>query len=129
MEGLAAAGVKPLRVGFGGKVRKSLEPFTIAYRRERHPKAGAAAKAEKEVEELSKLVEDNRRRTVELGKTGTPAALRNLEVAQRALATRERRLQAVKAKSYAIEQGILRDIVKDADVVSESCKPAMWLLS
>ena len=37
VEGLAKVGLKPLRVGSDGKVRASLEQYTLEYQSEMHP--------------------------------------------------------------------------------------------
>ena len=48
VEGMAAAGLKPLRVGYGPSIRPDLIPYSLHHKLEVHPRA----------EELKKLDED-----------------------------------------------------------------------
>ncbi|THH30257.1 hypothetical protein EUX98_g3918 [Antrodiella citrinella] len=122
VEGLVAAGLNPLRVGFGGKVKDSLLTHTLDHKLKTHPlakkleEAGARAdEVQKRREYLLTRISDLRATTP----TGTKAArLANMETGALTL---ERQYYALKGKAYGLYQHILREVVHGSDVVCTTC--------
>ncbi|KAF7370780.1 hypothetical protein MSAN_00711400 [Mycena sanguinolenta] len=129
VEGLAASNVRPLRVGFGGKVKDSLAEHTLEYHLEYHPRKPSLDLLLKEekgialgIHELSKKMLDVRER---LERAKTPNArqvviqiLTNMEAD---LTLRERMQKSVNARIYALQMEMLRDVVAKADVICTTC--------
>jgi hypothetical protein len=126
VEGLAASGVRPLRVGFGGKVKASLLEHTLDYKIANHPLTPALAAPVKQEEELAlhirtllKKIDEVKPKAVGLGASGkvqerARQILANMEAD---LVARQRKQSALKARIYALHMEILRDVVSKADVV------------
>ncbi|KAJ7041270.1 P-loop containing nucleoside triphosphate hydrolase protein [Mycena alexandri] len=134
VEGLAAAGVNPLRVGFGGQVKESLVQYTLAHKLTLHPLAPSLETLNKELEPLSRRIRDiqtklqemveDRRKGREKGGTSAKAVeRRRLMVAsmEADLALRQRMRSSLKARIYAMEMEMLRDVVSEADVICTTC--------
>ncbi|KAJ6518598.1 P-loop containing nucleoside triphosphate hydrolase protein [Mycena sanguinolenta] len=129
VEGLAASNVRPLRVGFGGKVRDSLAEHTLEYHLEHHPRKPSLDLLLKEqkgiahgIHELSKKMVDVRKR-LEGAKTSHARQvlvhiLTNMEAD---LALRERMQKSVNTRIYALQMEMLRDVVSKADVICTTC--------
>jgi hypothetical protein len=116
VEGLALSGIKPLRVGFSGKVKSSLREHTLDHKLEKHalkPELDKLAKKEeglqKRVDSLRKKLEESRRCHGESASSGERLQMMSI--------TAEREHVAVKARMYAVHQQMLRDVVAKADVV------------
>ena len=56
VEGLAAAGVKPLRVGFAGSVQGKLQSYSLDAKRQGHPLYPTLDAIDKELEKLEKEI-------------------------------------------------------------------------
>ncbi|KAJ7468512.1 P-loop containing nucleoside triphosphate hydrolase protein [Mycena latifolia] len=129
VEGLAASGVKPLRVGFGGKVKQSLVEHTLEFKLEHHPlkpALDALAKQEKEVSqrirELSQKVAELRKPKVRTTSANAQERARQIIANMEAdLAVRQRMQSSLKARMYALEMEMLRDVVAKADVICTTC--------
>ncbi|KAF8216269.1 P-loop containing nucleoside triphosphate hydrolase protein [Mycena galopus ATCC 62051] len=129
VEGLAASDVRPLRVGFGGKVKESLVEHTLDYKLEHHPLKPQMDTLVKEEEgialrirELSKKIDEARER---LKTARTPNAqgvaqqiMTNMEAD---LALRQRMQNSLKARIYALQMEMLRDVIAKADVICTTC--------
>lgn len=124
VEGLAKAGVKPLRVGSPGNIRQSLIPHSLDYKLQCH---ALYPTFEKAVNDLGSLSADIAKFVVRYGKTvqklreqKEPSKTRRTR-AQNMLISLEmmkQRSKKLESKVFAIRQEMLRDVVSDADVVS-----------
>lgn len=124
MEGLAKAGVKPLRVGSQGNIRSSLIPHSLDHKLQTHPLYSTFKKAAEEIDNLAKEIRaldlryaKHLRKTEEQAETPTK---RQVTMAENIFKDREMktlRLKSIQKKSYGIEQQMMRDVVADADVV------------
>ncbi|KAJ6554012.1 P-loop containing nucleoside triphosphate hydrolase protein [Mycena vulgaris] len=128
VEGLAASGVKPLRVGFAGKVKSSLVEHTLDYKLECHPLKPSLDALAKQEEAVSQRIRDLSKKLTDIkkSKTGTSAnaqerkrqIIANMEAD---LAVRQRIQTSLKARMYALEMRMLRDVVSKADVICTTC--------
>ena len=123
VEGLAKAGVKPLRVGSQGNIRPSLVSHSVEFKQQTHPLYPTFKNL---IEEVENLVKETRKLAVRYAKAR--AKIENNEASPKRLITtaenifndlevKKLRIKAMRRKKYAIEQLMLRDIVADADVV------------
>ncbi|KAG2005956.1 RNA helicase, variant 2 [Coprinopsis cinerea AmutBmut pab1-1] len=129
VEGLAAAGVKPLRVGAVGSVRPSLLQHTLAAKLEAHPLFSAhqdlvdqEEKIKKELEEMHAKVhsaetelKDKKEGRASKAMIGRIA---NMMAAKSAL---ERKEAVVKGKKNTVKQAMLREVTSEADVICSTC--------
>ncbi|KAH7924454.1 P-loop containing nucleoside triphosphate hydrolase protein [Leucogyrophana mollusca] len=115
VEGFASAGVKPLRVGYGGKIKSSLYEHTLDCKLEQH-----ALKPQ-----VDRLISDQdrigKRRSDLMEKIQGEAKAPRLERMRTALVVVERQAQAINSKLYALHQEMLRDITSQADVICTTC--------
>ncbi|KAJ7115532.1 P-loop containing nucleoside triphosphate hydrolase protein [Mycena crocata] len=127
VEGLAAAGLEPLRVGFAGQVKESLVEHTLDYKLERHPLKPKLTALTKQEEEVSKGIQELQKKfdTVKVKTAATPAArerLRQMVANMEAdVAVRQRVQSGLKARIYALQMEMLRDVVSKADVICTTC--------
>lgn len=126
VEGLYASGVKPLRVGYGGKVKSSLSQHTLEYKLEHHALRPEFTRLTEEGEKLRKkqgLLQKKIRelsKKIDSGSDGGAAvtrARRSLDRSEQEGIMMERQENVLRSKLYAIRQEMLRDIVAQADVV------------
>ncbi|KAJ7634774.1 P-loop containing nucleoside triphosphate hydrolase protein [Roridomyces roridus] len=128
VEGLAASGVRPLRVGFGGQVKESLMEHTLDHKLAQHPlkpSLDALMKQEEEAQQfIAKLtLKLESMRQSKPGKTAnaqerTRQIILNMESD---LALRQRILNSLKARMYGVQMEMLRDVVSAADVICTTC--------
>ena len=122
MEGLAKAGVKPLRVG--GCIQKSLIEHSLDYKLEHHPLHPKLVKAVSEEEKLSRQILALEKARKELSKKMWEAAKPNRSLIERennmrkGLIAMQNQRKNLQQKIYAIQQQMLREVVNAADVVS-----------
>ncbi|KAG1852645.1 P-loop containing nucleoside triphosphate hydrolase protein [Suillus tomentosus] len=117
VEGFAAAGVRPLRVGFGAKIKSSLHEYTLDAKLEAHP-------LKVKVEQLLKDQENVERKLGALADKIVAAEKSSSEKLGRmrtAFTVLERQLLALRAKLYALHQEMLNDITAAADVICTTC--------
>lgn len=124
VEGLAATGLTPLRVGFGGKVKASLIQHTLDYKLDIHPLKPKLDKLIQDGDALSEELRSLVNRTQEFkdkhaGKSLNQREHTMLTRMQEALLTMEARANVLRAKKYAIHQEMLRDVLRQADVVRQ----------
>ncbi|KAG6370711.1 P-loop containing nucleoside triphosphate hydrolase protein [Boletus reticuloceps] len=121
VEGFAGAHLKPLRVGFRGKIRDSLTKHTLDYKLDQHPLKSKVDKVlgEKGVIEKKRL--DLTKRIEAIQRAPTTRAAGRLDQMRSALLAQERQSMAISARLYAIHQEMLRDITADADVICTTC--------
>jgi superfamily I DNA and/or RNA helicase len=108
--------VRPLRVGYDGKVKSSLLEHTLDSKLEKHP-------LKHEVDELSKTEENLRKRASDLRDKLDDWSNDDIRRTKRAHVTLigiEKQQGAVRSKLYAIRQRMLKDVIHGADVV---CPP------
>ncbi|KDQ17106.1 hypothetical protein BOTBODRAFT_106235 [Botryobasidium botryosum FD-172 SS1] len=120
VEPLAAAGLRPLRVGFAGNVKPELRKYTLDARMEEHP---LAPERKRLLEEVKELESKARRR----------AALRDPESKSRkivvdrgsslylALPYIKERLERIRSMLYWLKEQMIADILSEADVVCTTC--------
>lgn len=123
VEGFAKAGLKPLRVGFGSKLRASIKEYSLDYLLLKHPlqpllleTIAHLEQVEEEIATLTALI----RQTLKKVEGTEPSAgiqqrVRNMH---QGLAMKDKRRNDLRAKKYGLQQEMLHDIVKSADVVS-----------
>jgi hypothetical protein len=128
VEGLVATGVKPLRVGFGEKVRSSLLKHTLDYQIEMHPLQKVLAPIVKEEKKLEGRIRDmaSAVSSALASATSDAKAQKKYEKLQIKHASLERQIFAVRRRMYAIEQDMLQSIVKKADVVRRTFFTRCW---
>lgn len=115
VEGFAAAGVKPLRVGFAAKIKSSLHEYTLEAKLEAHPLKPKVDQLVKEQENVERKLEGLESRIITAEKSGSE----KLSSMRTAVTIAERQVLAVRAKLYALHQEMLNDIISAADVVSD----------
>ena len=115
---MVAAGVKPLRVGYGGNTKGSLASHTLEYKMKAHPLASELESIGLETEKLQKDRDQLLMNISELKEKDTRGSkskrLQNMEAAA---FLKQRQLIALRGKAYAIYQQMLREIVHGSDVV------------
>lgn len=117
VEGFAEAGLRPLRIGFRGKIKDSLTQHTLDYKLDRHPLKVKVDKLLEEKKQTARKLMDLTKRIEAAQRAPTARAAGRLDQMRSAMLARERQLMAIAAKLYAIHQEMLRDITADADVV------------
>lgn len=126
VDGLARAGVKPLRVGYSGNVREGLLEHTLDAKlcaHALHPTltqlVDDSARNVKEIDDLWR-----RSRALEAKISGTHAPKKNVVTRARnmrkALVALQMKQMKLKTAIYGMQQQMLQDVVADADVVSFS---------
>ncbi|KAJ7691122.1 P-loop containing nucleoside triphosphate hydrolase protein [Mycena rosella] len=128
VEGLAASGVRPLRVGFGGKVKASLVEHTLEYKLEHHPLKPALDALAKQDEEVAQRIRAISQKLTDI-KTAKPPMTAKAQERTRQIVTnmeadlalRTRMQSSLKARMYALEMEMLRDVVAKADVICTTC--------
>jgi superfamily I DNA and/or RNA helicase len=117
VEGLAAAGLRPLRFGAVQRVPPALLPHTLEHQLQAHPSQSRYKTA---VEERDKTENKVKAHAAAIRQHAFNDKKR--EAHERVKAIAERRLIALNKKVYAIYQGMVRDILDQADVVCVSDK-------
>ncbi|EPQ55806.1 P-loop containing nucleoside triphosphate hydrolase protein [Gloeophyllum trabeum ATCC 11539] len=123
VEGLARAGVRPLRVGYG-KVRTALHAHTLEEQLQEHRLRKEVDALAKEVDELREQLGALRGRIVNAmgaGREATEKKDAQLKAMEKAAVRMERKARKASAKRYAMSQEMLWDIVTSADVVCTTC--------
>lgn len=117
VEGFAKAGVKALRVAFGGKVKPSLEEYTLGYKLDRHPLRPEADRLAEQEEKMQLDIVSLKKRISKLNASGQhPDRLNNMK---RDVVVREKRCNVVRARKYELKERMLREILSEADVVRD----------
>lgn len=124
MEGLAKAGVKPLRVGFNGNVQKLLVEHSLEHKLEKHPLHPTLVKIVKEAEKMLGEIQALTLALKELSKKLWEAKNPKKSMIEResnmrlGLTSMQNQHKHLQQKIYAIQQEMLREAVAAADVVS-----------
>lgn len=112
VEGLAQAGVRPLRVGVGAKVRAALRAHTLEAKMAAHARQPVLAQLQADAERLREYmqaVEGRRRAAAPYGKQEAACG--------RMLVRLERALEGKKGRAWAVRREMEQEIVYAADVV------------
>lgn len=115
MEGLAATGVKPLRVAFSGKVKPSLFKHTLDYKLQQHILKPEVDKLDEQEQKIQKEVAALDKTIRGLDTSGRHQT--RLDRMKSDMIVQERQYNMVRSKKYHLKQQMLRDILSDADVV------------
>jgi len=119
VEGLSDSGVRPLRVGYGNKVKHSLLEHTLDYKLDAHPLRPEVDQLAKKEEGLQRRANNLRKKLDELRKTDGDEARDRLVKIQMTLTSLEKQQEALRSRIYAIRQKMLKAVVDDADVVGD----------
>ncbi|KAG6328408.1 hypothetical protein ID866_10681 [Astraeus odoratus] len=123
VEGFGAVGLKPLRVGFGAKVKSSLNEYGLDYQLGKHPLKPRVDKLLEEQKAAEKRYAQLNRKIEVLQKEGKASVSQRLERMRSALALVERQTMSINSKLYAMHQEMLRDITTAADVSFSWTRP------
>ncbi|KAJ7749093.1 P-loop containing nucleoside triphosphate hydrolase protein [Mycena maculata] len=128
VEGLAAAGVRPLRVGFGGKVKEALIEYTLEYKLETHPRKPDLDALVKQEEDCQARIRDISKKLRDLRKEEKHKLVASQERSKRKqanmeadLALRHRMQASLKGRIYALKMEMLEDVISKADVICTTC--------
>ncbi|KAJ4481077.1 P-loop containing nucleoside triphosphate hydrolase protein [Lentinula aciculospora] len=126
VEGLAKAGLKPLRAASAGKTKDSLAKWTLEYQFQTHPRysdwkdlVDRAKKIEGGLKELRRKTQDLARKMLKYGLSSRETQIKDNMLKN--LARQGRFLDATKRRSYGLEQVIVKDILNNADVICTTC--------
>ncbi|KAL0580423.1 hypothetical protein V5O48_001576 [Marasmius crinis-equi] len=129
VEGLAAAGLVPLRASSAGKVRAGLEEHTMEYKMSKHPlhpeleQLSERKQAQlKELTEIRGMLTDLR--VKQFQGTATQREETRAKRIQEDIVKKERVYLAMGKRFYGIEQKIRRDVLAQADVICTTCLTA-----
>lgn len=123
VEGFVNAGLKPLRVGFGSRIRASLKEYSLDYLLSKHPLQPLCLETIALLEQLEDEINQLGSRLSEVVKklekgSINKALQQRAENMYKAMAMKDRQQTQLKGKIYGLQQEMLHDIVKSADVVS-----------
>lgn len=134
MEGMANAGLKPLRVGFQGSIRSSLLPYSLDYKLQSHHLYPTLERIKNDADALAKDLHKKQtsymKALAEIKESQVSSKNKMTRVANmlKDITARKLRLKGMEKRIYAMRQDMLRDVVLDADVVSVAsfaCKLAV----
>lgn len=115
------AGVKALRVGFGGSIKASLRPYSLDTKLEEHRLQKTLKAQIKEKDNLQAKMDDLEARLRDVQeKTSSTSTGRLVEKEQNmkmALVSMQKQFAVTKVKVFSIQQEMLRDVVNAADAV------------
>ncbi|KAL0070622.1 hypothetical protein AAF712_002463 [Marasmius tenuissimus] len=123
VEGLASAGLKPLRASSAGKVRPGLEEHTMEFKMEKHALYPEMKKLserkrvqEKELDEVKEKLAELR--VKEFARNLTEKDAKRMKRIQEDVVKKERVFGAIQKRLFGIEQRVRREVLEEADVVS-----------
>jgi superfamily I DNA and/or RNA helicase len=115
------AGVKALRVGFGGSIKESLRPYSLDTKLEEHRLQKKLKAQIEEKDNLQAKMDDleARLRDVQdkISSTSTGRLVEKEHNMKMAIVSMQKRFAVTKAKVFSIQQEMLRDVVNAADAV------------
>lgn len=117
VEGLVSAGLKPLRVGYAGKVKESLLEHTLEFQLEQHPLQPKYHTVQEQIKTHNKSFQALTSRIEEYRKTNATRFGARIQAMEQDSLWKERQLSALSRKSYGIFLEMVRDVVLRADVV------------
>ncbi|KAF5353493.1 hypothetical protein D9756_008080 [Leucocoprinus leucothites] len=120
LEGFGNAGLKPLRVGFNACLRESLKEYSLDEKLAKHPLQDLYAATEKALRDLEPKIDDLSSRLKETvkkaQKSNSTELMKRSQNMYRAFRAMERERFWLKGKLWGLQQEMLHDIVKAADV-------------
>ncbi|TFK69818.1 P-loop containing nucleoside triphosphate hydrolase protein, partial [Pluteus cervinus] len=118
VEGLAAVGLKPLRVAAGGRVKPQLQEYTLEDKRSIHPKKPELDRLEKQEQDLEGEIKNLQQKRELVDDSSLEKRLQNLD---NQMTHKKNRLRWLRGRIYALDQEILRDVLSQADVLCTTC--------
>ncbi|KIK55179.1 hypothetical protein GYMLUDRAFT_176062 [Collybiopsis luxurians FD-317 M1] len=121
VEGLAKAGLKPLRAASAGKTKASLEKWTLEYQFAKHPRYPDWKRLEERAEKAAENIKELQKKIRTLEGKQSKEGLSEKEQVRKSkmmedLVQKTRYLWALKKRAYGLEQGIIKERVENADV-------------
>lgn len=117
VEGLVSAGLKPLRVGFAGKVKPSLLQYTLESEMERHSLRPKYEQLRERIKELEKAIKELIGRLKEYKKAGNSRFSQRVQAMEEDVLWKEKQMGSLDRRAYGLYMTMLRDVVTQADVV------------
>ncbi|KAF9050818.1 P-loop containing nucleoside triphosphate hydrolase protein [Hymenopellis radicata] len=114
VEGIAASGLKPLRVAYSGKANLALEEHTLEWKLLQHPLHPQAETQAKELEDLSAKINVYRDKVAK-----SDGASRNNN--KQNLLRLQQRFTIAGNRLYGMRRDMMRDIIDDCDVLCTTC--------
>lgn len=118
LEAFVKAGLKPLRVGLNAFQQESLKEFSLEMQLLKHPLQSSYRETLEASKEMENQVEELISKIEETAKIASAATKRRLQNMCSALVAKQRQVLRLKSKLYGLEQEMLHEVVKSADVVS-----------
>lgn len=122
VEGLVGATLSPLRVGYVGKVKQSLLEHTLEHKLTKHPLAAQLQRIKDQMEKTEERLKALETRIKELQPKlgGRNHLSQRLEAMEADAIIMSRQIETLKAKGFAVYLKMVREIVVEADVVSDA---------
>ncbi len=114
VEGIAASGLKPLRVSYSGKSNQALEQYTLEWKLLQHPLHAEAEKQSKELDDLSTKITAYRDKVAKSEGASRQSKKQYLLRLQQRFAVAGKQL-------YKMRRDMMRDIIDDSDVLCTTC--------
>ncbi|KAJ3773289.1 P-loop containing nucleoside triphosphate hydrolase protein [Lentinula raphanica] len=126
VEGLAKAGLKPLRAASAGKTRDSLAQWTLEHQLQSHPRYAEWQDLEQRAKKIKETLHDLNIKVKNLQRKPVKEDLSSKETQtlknmQQDIARRTRSLAVIMKRSYGLEQVMVKDILDNADVICTTC--------
>jgi len=118
LEAFVKAGLKPLRVGFNAFQQQSLKEYSLEAQLLSHPLQSLYQETMEAFKELGIVIEELASKIEEAIQVDNAQMKRRVTNMCGALVTKQKRQFRLKCKIYGLEQEMLHDVVKSADVVS-----------
>ncbi|KAK7688479.1 hypothetical protein QCA50_008017 [Cerrena zonata] len=121
VEGLVTTGLKPLRIGYGGKVKEMLQETTLEAKVAAHKLSKDLKRVNDQAEAMEKKQRNLLIRISDLKAKKSAKLSERLGNMEMHAVSMERQMKALKGKAYGIYQEMLKDIVSKSDVVCTTC--------
>ncbi|KAF7307726.1 hypothetical protein MKEN_01132700 [Mycena kentingensis (nom. inval.)] len=129
VEGLANAGVRPLRIGFGGQVKGGIAEHTLDHKLQNHvlkPKLDALDEQSKTLASLiaeisAKLLDVEKKAKESKSEHTRERATKIVANVTADLAAKQQERLMLKARRYALHMRMVTEIVTEADVICATC--------
>ncbi|KLO16533.1 P-loop containing nucleoside triphosphate hydrolase protein [Schizopora paradoxa] len=124
VEGFVSQGLKPLRIGFEGKVKSDLEEHLLEYQFDSHPLQKLFEKITEKIREMNTAIRDlsaqikKLKEESSISSKGMQERIANME---RELEKKMERKQSLKVRRFIMEQRMYRDILSKVDVICTTC--------
>uniref|UniRef100_A0A0W0FZN0 P-loop containing nucleoside triphosphate hydrolase protein n=1 Tax=Moniliophthora roreri TaxID=221103 RepID=A0A0W0FZN0_MONRR len=126
VEGLAGAGLRPLRASSAGKVKPALQEHTLEWKMEHHPSQPELKRLVERRDVLKKELKTVREALTELQQkehagTASEREVKRAKRMQEDIVRKERVYGALGRRIYGLEQTMLKEILDNADVICTTC--------